>query len=148
MRTSLCLAALAVLVWAGAREDRYKELGQNQLDRFEKDDSDSARLRHLRKAVVYFKKADDAAGQVRALNLETGIYYKRKSLSLAEKRNAEALKLAPEDRDALKLRDAIRQAKEKDIFEEVDGIVGINRVQARRLATGVPLRDRGLARRR
>ena len=148
MRTAVVILLLAAVVAAGAKEDRYKGLGERQLERFQKAKSNAQRLRAVRKACYYFKRAKATPERVRALNLETGVYYSRKSLSLAKKRNAAALKLAPKDKDALRLRDAIEKAAKKDIYESVNGIVSVNRVRSRRLAAGVPLRDRGVARRR
>lgn len=150
MRTFGILLLLALAAGAGKREERYKKLGQAQLDAVAKANSNASRLKRLRRAKLYFEraKADGVDGLVETLNRLAGLYYSRKSLPLAEKRNAEALKLKPADKRALALQAAIRQAKEKDIYESVDGVVGIDRVRARRLATGVPLRDRGVARRR
>ncbi len=149
MRKLILLLALASVAAAG-RQERYLELGRTRLKRFDKAKSNATRLRHLRAARYYFTRARKAgqADLVRTLNREGGIYYARKSLSLAEKRNASALKLAPGDPTALRLQAAIRKAKKSDIYESVDGLVGINRVRARRLRSGVPLRDRGRARRR
>ncbi len=150
MRRTAIILVLGAAALAGKREDRYLTLGRVQFARFQKATSNADRLKRLRKARVFFKKAKagGVADLVKTLNHETGVYYIRKSLSLAQKRNAAALKLAPKDKTALRLRAAIAKAKKKDIYESVDGIVGINRVRARRLATGVPLRNRGRSRRR
>ncbi len=148
-RKLILLFALAAVAAAG-RQERYLELGSKRLERFDKAKSNATRLKQLRAARYYFAKAGKAgqADLVRTLNRESGICYARKSLSLAEKRNASALKLAPGDPTALRLQAAIRQSKKSDIYENVDGLIGINRVRARRLRSGVPLRDRGRARRR
>ncbi len=130
------------------RDPEHPAHDQGEIERFRKAKSNAQRLRAVRKARYYFKRAQATPELVRALNLETGVYYSRKSLSLAKKRNAAALKLAPKDKHALRLRDAIEKAAKKDIYESVDGIVSVNRVRSRRLAAGVPLRDRGVARRR
>ncbi len=149
MRKLILLFALAAVADAG-REERYLELGRKRLERFDRAKSNATRLKRLRAARYYFTKAGKAgqADLVRTLNREAGIYYARKSLSLAEKRNASALRLTPGDRTALRLQVAIRKAKKFDIYENVDGLVGINRVRARRQRSGVPLRNRGRARRR
>ncbi len=149
MRRLLILTLFAAAVAAGKREQRYVKLGQAQLAGADKSKSNSSRLRRLRRATYYFKRAgkDGVPDLVRTLNRTAALYYDRKSLSLAEKRVKEALKLAPKDKDALALQAAIKKAKETDIYDSV-GTVAINRVRARRLAAGIPLRNRGLAKRR
>ncbi len=93
------------------------------------------------KVVALAKTADSEL--VRALNGQTEIYYVRKSLPLAKKRNDEALAVNPKDARALKLAKWISDALEHDIYEELRNTVAIQRFKARRRAAGVPLRDRG-----
>ncbi|MCZ6787127.1 MAG: hypothetical protein O7E54_08180 [Planctomycetota bacterium] len=149
MRRLFILTLLTAAVAAGKREQRYVKLGQAQLAAADKSKSKSSGLRRLRRATYYFKRAgkDGVPDLVRTLNRTAALYYGRKSLSLAEKRINEALKLAPKDKDALALQAAIKKAKATDIYDSV-GTVAINRVRARRLAAGIPLRNRGLAKRR
>ena len=149
MRRLLVLTLLAAAVAAGKREQRYVKLGQAQVATADKGKSNSSRLRRLRRATYYFKRAgkDGVPDLVKTLNRTAALYYSRKSLSLAEKRVDEALKLAPKDKDALALQTAIKKAKDTDIYDSV-GAVAVSRIRARRLAAGVPLRNRGLARRR
>ncbi len=148
-----------------ARTQAHLEKGRMTLAKLEEAVSDAPRLQILDRALYFLRRARalaiaNAEPEFRAveaeitpllvdtLNRQTAIYYGRKSLPLAKKRNAEALALAPKDKPALALAAAIEKADKEDIYESVTGLVAIDRVRARRLAMGVPLRDRGLARRR
>ncbi|MDH3590686.1 MAG: hypothetical protein OER88_02320 [Planctomycetota bacterium] len=148
MRTTIAILALAAAVLAGPQE-RYLELGRKRMAKLAKAKTNATKLSHIRAARYYFKRAKKAgaADLVKALNSETAIYYWRKSLSLATKRNEEALKISPKDKTALRWRAAIEKAREKDIYEDA-GTTAIQRVRARRARNGVPLRNRGRARRR
>ncbi|MCK6461280.1 MAG: hypothetical protein L6Q95_15460, partial [Planctomycetes bacterium] len=93
--------------------------------------------------------AGDARGSLVDALVRRGAHlYERKSLPRARASAERALALDPSNARARALLAAIRKAELEDIFESVDGVVGIDRVTARRLAAGVPLRDRGVARRR
>ncbi len=149
MRKFVLLFLLSATVFGGATE-RYLELGEKRMAKAHKAKKNATRLSHIRAAQYFFKRAKKAgeAGLVSSLNLETRIYYDRKSLPLATKRNAAALKLAPKDKTALDLKEKIAKARDKDIYDKDTGNTAIQRIRNRRIRNGVPLRNRGRARRR
>lgn len=85
---------------------------------------------------------------VRALDRETEIYYERSSLSLARARNSEALALDPQDGPARNFAVMINAAENVDVADKYPGSVADRRIRDRRAAAGVPLRERGVGRRR
>ena len=88
------------------------------------------------------------AGLVRSLTAQAEIYFERKSLPLAKKRNNEALSLDPSDARAQNLAVMITAAEEEDIYDVHQGAGVVNRIRDRRAAAGLPLRDRGVSTRR
>lgn len=165
----LGLLALAAAVAADAPPDRTLALAQAYLKRG-LDAVEAAnvaktagqRLLALTRADFLLGRADGLAEKTGDLGLQSrarvalidarirkaAAYYERKSLPSAKETVLEALALDPSNVKGKALLDAIKRALEEDIFDSVDGVVGIDRVKARRLAAGAPLRDRGLARRR
>lgn len=165
----LGLLGLVAVIAAGAEPERTLARAQAHLKR-----GDAAlgaaraaktagqRLHALRRAEHYLRRADDLAAKTADLGLQSrarvtlveamvqvsGAYYERKSLPRAKEKVLGALALDPSSAKAKALLAAIEKAEDEDIFESVDGLVGIDRLQARRLEAGVPLRDRGGARRR
>ena len=87
-------------------------------------------------------------GVIRALNLKTRVYLERGSLQHAKRLNDAALSFSTCNVEALKLRVDVQKALIVDIYEAIQGRRAIERLRARHEATGTPLRDRGLARRR
>lgn len=160
--------ALAAVLASGAEADRtlaraqaHGKRGREALAKAVGAEG-SARLHAFRRAVYFLSRADELAAKttdvklqgavrtslVEALVGEGAAHYRRKSLHRARASAERALALDPSSAGAKALLAAIRRAELEDIFESIDGIVGIDRVTARRLAAGVPLRDRGVARRR
>ncbi len=111
-------------------------------------------LRRARKVAVAGEpqferiRGDASRSVVRALGDEAEIYYQRKSLSLAQKRAAEALAIDPADSRARNLIGRIEAAKSTDIHSNDMGSTAIGRIRERRAAAGIPLRDRGIGSRR
>jgi len=164
----LGLLALIALVAAGAEPDRttaraeaHLKRGQQALDAA-KAAKGAGRFHAFGRAVYFLGQSNELAtkagnakllgearkGLVDALIGRGAAYYERKSLPSAKADVLRALQLDPKSARAQALLAAIRKAEDEDIFESVEGVVGIDRVRERRLAAGVPLRDRGVARRR
>jgi hypothetical protein len=160
--------ALAAVLASGAEADRtlaraqaHGKRGREALAKAVGTEG-SARLHALRRAVYFLSRAEELAAKttdvklkgaarrslVDALVKQGAAHYQRRSLPRARASAERALALDPSNAKAKALLAAIRKAEDEDIFESVDGVVGIDRVRARRLAAGVPLRDRGVARRR
>jgi hypothetical protein len=93
-------------------------------------------------------RTDASRSLVRALDDEAEIYYRRKSLSLADKRVDEALGIQRDDPRARNLAAMIAAAKSTDVYDGNVGAVAVDRIRARRIAAGIPLRDRGIGNRR
>jgi hypothetical protein len=125
----------------------------------------AARLRALRRAVNHLQMAlrfaprveggsagpvrkAVAADLIRASNGLTRVNLDRKSLERAKKWNALSLRHDPWDADARNLHREIRVADGTDLFDTVRGRTAIERVRERRRTAGIPIRSRGLARRR
>jgi hypothetical protein len=173
MRTAALVAflSLAALGWAGpdAAQERqlkaanaYLEKGREQLERTAKLETNASRLDALDRALYLLKRARSTAGTaaelaefrdsvdtetVRALDDQAEIYYARKSLTLAAKRTQEAMAIRPDDARAKQMADLIERAKSTDVWSNV-GTVAARRIDQRRFAAGVPLRDRGFITRR
>lgn len=166
---SLGVLALLFAVATAAEPDRslaraqaYAKRGTEALEAAHRAKTTGQRLQALERAGFFLRRADGLAAKTPDLGLQSrvrtslveavvqagGAYYERKSLPRAKQSAEEALKLDPKNPKATALLAAIEKAEEEDIFESVDGVVAIDRVRARRLAAGAPLRDRGLARRR
>ena len=169
----LVLVAVALPALAGpeaAAERQAKRVrahlarGEQQLAKVPGLKKNSTRLKTLNRTLYFLRKARKISTKekgeqfskltekvnpvlVRALVDQGSIYYTRKSLKLADKRVDEALSIVPDDSRALRLKKAIRVARETDLYDQFDGTVGISRIRDRR-AAGVPLRDRGVSRRR
>jgi len=170
----LCAAAGSV-TWAAADDtttDRTMKLvaanlekGQELLNQARKEKTNGAKLDALDRALYFLRRAHsttpkgeaDASGVlrrdvdatlVRALDDQAEIYYARKSLSLAKKRDQEALAIDRQDARARVLADLIYQVESTDIFTAYQGTIAIQRIRDRRAAVGMPLRDRGLTGRR
>ncbi len=168
----LILVAVAPPALAGAKEDErqakrvraHLARGEQQLAKVPGLKKNSTRLKTLNRTLYFLRKARKISTKekgeqfsaltekvnpvlVRALVDQGSIYYTRKSLKLADKRVDEALSIVPDDSRALRLKKAIRVARETDLYDQFDGTVGISRIRDRR-AAGVPLRDRGVSRRR
>lgn len=141
------------------------EKGRRELTRVARADTNSERLYALDRALLFLRRARTTALKsnalpymnlrenvdddlVAALNAQTEIYYGRKSLNLAEKRNTEAISVDPRDPQARIYTDLIAEAKSTDIYTEYQGSVAVNRIRDRRADVGLPLRDRGIATRR
>lgn len=88
------------------------------------------------------------AALICGLNLKTRVYLQRGSLPRAKRLNDAALSLATVNIEALKLRVAIQKAMLVDVYEQIEGRQGIQRLRARHATAGSPLRNRGGARRR
>jgi hypothetical protein len=168
MRT-LGLLVLAAAVAADVPADRtlalakaYLKRGQEAADSAREAKSTGQRLHALTRADFFLSRADQLAAKTDDLGLQSrarvslvdarvrkaAVLYERKSLPQAKETVLSALKLDPENAAAKALLAAIEKAEEDDLFDSVDGLVAIDRVKARRLAAGAPLRDRGAARRR
>jgi len=169
----LILAVVALPALAGAKDAErqakriraHLKRGEQKLALVPELQKNAARLRTLDRSLYYLRKARTISAKqkgaefsaltekvnpvlVRALVDQASIYYARTSLKMADKRVDEALSIVPEDASALRLKKAIRVARETDIYEQFQGTAAINRIRARRAAAGIPLRDRGAARRR
>jgi tetratricopeptide (TPR) repeat protein len=145
-----------------ARAQAHLKRGREALDGAGAAKTTGQRLHALERAAYFLGRADEFAGKaadaklqaeirtllVEALVRKAAAYYERKSLPRARETVLRALAIDPQDAKGKALLAAVKKAEDEDIFESVDGLVGIDRVKARRLAAGAPLRDRGLARRR
>jgi hypothetical protein len=168
MRT-LGLLVLAAAVSADTPADRtlalaraYLKRGLEAVEAANSARTAGQRLHALARADFLLGRADGLAAKAGDLGLESrarvalidarirkaAAYYERKSLPSAKETVLQALALDPSNAAAKALLAAIEKAEDEDVFDSVDGVVGIDRVKARRLAAGVPLRDRGVARRR
>ncbi len=85
---------------------------------------------------------------ISALNAKTRIYMKRGSLTQALRSNRAALSYRTASTEALNLRYVLSRAARRDLIDEFEGLLGIQRLRARRTVIGQALRDRGNARRR
>ncbi len=163
------LALLALVAVAAAEPERdlaraqaHLTRGRERLTKARAAQGNAQRLQMLERAEFFLGRADRIAAKIpdAALRDEirstlvdatvrTGaVYYERRSLPRARRTVERALGLDPQDAKAKALLAAIRKAEDTDVFESVDGVVAIDRLQGRRLEAGVPLRDRGVARRR
>jgi hypothetical protein len=148
---------------AAARAEAHLKRGREAVARLAEAKSNAQKLHALERARHFLERAEAIAAkdavpehlraEIRAdlvgvLIRTAAVHYERKSLRRARETVTRALKLDPLNAKAKALLAAIHRAEEEDIFDSVDGIVGIDRVRARRLAVGAPLRDRGRARRR
>lgn len=141
------------------------EKGDEQLSKVSKLKSNAEKLQVLDRALYFLRKAHGVVPQgeeeavvtlrarvakslVRALDDAAEIYYVRKSLTLAQKRNEEARAINSQDPRAHTLSEKIAEAKETDIYELITGETAIQRIRDRRAQMGLPLRDRGPATRR
>lgn len=88
------------------------------------------------------------AGLVRAYDAQAEIYYYRGSLPAARKHVAAALAIDDSDIRARNLMVMIEAAEETDILDKNVGEVALERIQERRAAAGMPLRERGVTPRR
>ena len=98
-------------------------------------------------AVIEVRK-DVESNLVQALDSQAQIYYSRSSYSLAKKRLEESLAIDPQDSQAQRLSEMIKDAESEDIYDKIQGRAAIDRIRERRAAAGMPLRDRGIANRR
>jgi hypothetical protein len=141
------------------------EQGEREMSRARKLTTNSAKLDAWDRAIVRLRQARETAwkgtgasfeevqkfayaGLVRSLTAEAEIYFAKKSLPLAKKRNDAALDLDPNDARARNLAVMIRDAEEADIYDVHQGATAVNRIRDRRAAVGLPLRDRGVSTRR
>lgn len=168
MRT-LGLLLVAAVASADAAQDRtlalakaYAKRGADAADAARAAKTTGQRLHAFRRAEFLLRRANDLAAKTPDLGLQSrvhvslvetniqmaGAYYERKSLPSARRSVEAALKLDPDSVKARALLAAIERAEDEDIFDSVDGVVAIDRVKARRLAAGAPLRDRGRSRER
>lgn len=138
--TALTLLLLASAVAADARSKRIEASlakGEKALEAAREDAKGTKLLRALEAAKPHFRRARGLAARglegapgdeelakaqadatkrlVAILNAETVIYLDRGSLSLATKRNAEALALLPEDARAKMLEDEVKDPKPADV---------------------------------
>lgn len=138
--------------------------GQEQLDKESKQDANAAKLRTLDRALYFYERAEKLAGdrdetefdapetkartkRVEALNRQARIHFERKSLDRAEEKAKAVLELDKDNALAKATLELIRKERDEDVFDEL-GNTAIDRIKARRRAAGIPLRDRGRARRR
>jgi hypothetical protein len=141
------------------------QAGEHQMSLARSATTSAARLDAWRQAVTLLRQARIAAWTgngasfetlqtdayydfVRALDGVAETYFARKSLSLAKDANDEALSIAPADPRALNLAAMIRSAEHTDIYDPNQGATAVERIRARRAASGMALRDRGIASRR
>jgi hypothetical protein len=139
--------------------------GRNVLAEDRTDHTNAVRLQTLDRALYFLRRSrslavagrsgrlddvrtDASRSLVRALDDEAEIYYRRKSLSLADKRVDEALGIQRDDPRARNLAAMIAAAKSTDVYDGNVGAVAVDRIRARRIAAGIPLRDRGIGNRR
>jgi hypothetical protein len=169
---ALVLAAVATFALAGPDEDLKRTLAQSaaNLEKGEallaetsKPGTKAERLQTLDRALYFLRRArtlavvgqplfdtvraDASRSVVRALDDEADIYYSRSSLSMAGKRVQEALAIDPTDTRTRTLADKIEAAKSSDLYGEDVGGIELQRIRERR-RIAVPLRDRGIGRRR
>jgi hypothetical protein len=139
------------------------EKGDSLLAETSKLHTNAERLQTLDRALYFLRRArtlavvgdpqfdkvrtDASQSTIRALDDEADIYYWRSSLTMAGKRVQEALAIDPTDTRSRALGDKIAAANASDLYEDVGGIE-LQRIRERRRITGIPLRDRGVGRRR
>jgi len=161
---ALLLLASAGLADTGSKIDGNLAKGEKALEAT-RDVKGTKLLRALEAAKPHFKRAralaarglegapgDEALAKAHAdatrrlvaiLNAETVIYLDRGALSLAAKRNAEALALLPKDVRAKMLEDEVKDAEPDEIDASlVDKILKGDDAFARVGSLGVVLRDR------
>ena len=160
MRTWFVLGLFAV---AAAAQGSLRDLeraqahfakGVKTFESLKKAKTNGQRIRTLRRAAYFYGRArslteagaekdpifakvfkESTAGLVAALNDESKVHYKRKSLPLAKRRNQEALKLAPKDADAKKMARLIKVAEDDGLWvDDPDGPA-----DPVRFRTGLPL---------
>jgi hypothetical protein len=168
MRTPGVLALLLAVAAADEpdrtllRAQAYAKRGSEALDAARAARTSGQRLAALGRAEFLLRRADELAARTEDLGLQSrvrvalidamvrraGAYYERTSLPQAKQQILAALALEPSHALGKALLAAIKRAEEEDTFDSVDGIVAIDRIRARRLAAGAPLRDRGVSRRR
>jgi len=141
------------------------EKGRKELARVAEATTRSRKLYALDRAATFLRRARTTAlksdappylhlranvdeALVDALNGQTEIYIARSSLRQAEKRNTEALSIAPRDLQARIYTDLITEAKSSDLWTDYQGTIAIERIRDRRADFGLPIRDRGVSRRR
>jgi tetratricopeptide (TPR) repeat protein len=146
-----------------ARVEAHLKRGRESLAAFEKAESNAQRLHALARARFHLEKADGiararkepefavarkevAASLVAALVRQARVYYERKSLPKAKETVGLALKLDPSNAKAQALLDAILKAEAEDIYDPSQGRAVVDRLRARRMEGGIPLRDRGVPR--
>ena len=138
--------------------------GQEQLDKEAKQKRNSLKLRTLDRALYFYGRAEKLADKrseaefeapktsarakrVEALNRQSRIYFERKSLEKAEDKAKAVLEIDKNNALAKATLALIQKERDEDIFDDL-GNTAIDRVKARRRAAGIPIRDRGRARRR
>lgn len=148
-----------------ARVEAHLKRGRESLAAFEKAESNAQRLHALARARFHLEKAEGiararkepefavarkevTASLVVALVRQARVYYERKSLPKAKETVGLALRLDPSNAKAQSLLDAILKAEEEDIYDPSQGGAAVNRLRARRMGGGIPLRDRGVPRNR
>ena len=72
MRALVIVTLLAAVVAAGKREERYRKLGDAQLAAFSKAKSNASRLRRLRRAAYYYRRAGKEAVSFGDKSVELG----------------------------------------------------------------------------
>jgi hypothetical protein len=169
---ALALAALAAPAAAETQADRDLKSATTRLEKAElimsraaKYERKAAQLYAYEQAVLLLIDArrtaahwagpafesvwDDAAsGLVRAYDAQAEIYYYRGSLPSARRHNEAALAIDARDIRARNLKVMIEAAEETDILDKSVGDVALGRIQERRAAAGMPLRERGVTPRR
>ncbi|MDJ0521395.1 MAG: hypothetical protein QNJ90_04900 [Planctomycetota bacterium] len=147
------------------RAEKYLRAGTQVLARAAKVDDTSSRLSLAKRALTSLHRAkaiqhvhlNGTAGDlkasietalIRALNVKARAYLDRGALKRAKLVNQAALAFTTPNMAALKLRSDIAKAEATDLYEAVNGRVGIDRVRERRSQAGAPVRERGLSRRR
>ena len=137
--------------------------GQEQLDKEAKQTKNASKLRTLDRALYFYGRADKLsrarkeaefaeplkkarAKQVETLNRQALIHFARKSLARSEAKVKAVLKIDPKNALAKATQRLIDEERKGDIYDG-QGDAAIDRIRARRRAAGLPLRDRGRARR-
>lgn len=171
---ALVLSAAATFALAGPDQSAERALkaasaslekGTDLLAASSKDRSNAARLDTLDRSLYFLRRArkqasggagasfdtvraDASQSLVHALDDQTEIYYRRKSLPMAQRRIDEALAIDPSDARARNLNTLVAAAQSSDVYSDNIGTVAYQRIHGRRAAIGVPLRDRGPGMRR
>ena len=141
------------------------EKARNVLEDVAKLKKNAPRLRKIDRAKYFLRRARQIAERqkeksftalraeateelVKALNTETEIHIARKSLIIAQKRHDEVRKLDADNAAAKTLREEIArlEAEDQEVYDDPGSAAG-RRIRGRR-RSGVPLRGRGIGRRR